>query len=144
MNSKYKDLDGIKMMTLCLYGEGRGERIEGQVAIGSVIINRTKLSRKTVKSVCLQAKQFSCFNSSDTNSSILEEIAMDWDKHIESDKALRQCYWVAKGLIEGWIKGNVKNATHYHHVDSNPVWAAKIEKLMKIGNHQFYFEKGWR
>lgn len=139
----FNSCDDAKTLALCIYGEARGEGIEGMLAVASVVLNRAKMSKKAIKSICLQPKQFSCFNPGDPNREVLERLALGWDKYIETNKYLRQSYWIAKGMIERWLIPNVDNATHYHHVAIKPSWADKLEKVARVGNHMFYFEKGW-
>lgn len=140
MNS-FKDLDDLKTLTLCAYGEARGEGVEGMLAVCSVVINRTRVTRYTIKSVCLKPYQFSCFNANDSNSAKLLEIAQNFDECLNKDNHLKQAYWIAKGIMDGWLQSNVYNATHYHAISILPKWALNMEKIKKIGNHQFYFER---
>lgn len=140
----FQKFDDVKTLALCIYGEARGEGIDGMLAVASVVAARAKMARKTIKAVCLQPRQFSCFNENDPNSEILSRLAIEWDEHIETNRFLRQSYWIAKGMIEGYLMSNVGNATHYHHISILPSWAGKLEKVTRIGKHQFYFEKGWK
>lgn len=137
-------LDDVQALALCIYGEARGEGIDGMLGVASVVINRAAMSRKTVRSVCLHPKQFSCFNDSDPNREVLDGLSAGWTEHITTNKHLRQAYWIAKGMIEKYLMSNVGNATHYHHVSIKPSWADKLQKVTRLGNHQFYFEKGWK
>lgn len=143
-NMAFQSCDDVQTLALCIYGESRGEGIEGMLGVGSTVSNRAKMGRYTLKHVCLMPKQYSCFNPNDPNRAVLEELALGWDMYIETNQYLRQAYWIAKGLAERWLISNVKNATHYHHVSIKPKWADKLEKVTKIGRHQFYFEKGWK
>lgn len=140
----FNSCDDTKILALCIYGEARGEGIEGMLAVASVVLNRARMSKKTIKAICLQPRQFSCFNPEDPNREILEKIALNWDRYIEINKYLRQSFWIAKGVIENWLISNVDKATHYHHISIKPSWADKLERITRIGNHVFYYEKGWR
>jgi hypothetical protein len=94
-----------------LFGECRGQPIEAQVGVGSVVRNRTRDSRwsDTWQAVCLQPKQFSCFNPGDPNF----EKLMDPDSH-EAPEVIRQLKWVASGVVDGLLLDNVAGANHYY------------------------------
>ena len=64
------NLPQIELVGLTLYGEARGEPIEGIVAVGCVIRNRVKFEG-SFYAVCLKPRQFSCWNQDDPNYSVL-------------------------------------------------------------------------
>lgn len=62
----YKQLDGdIKRMAAIIWCEARGESYEGQVAVGTVVMNRVESSRfpNTIEGVISQKGQFSPYKS---------------------------------------------------------------------------------
>ncbi len=85
------DLSQQEIIGLTIYGEARGELVEGQIAVGCVIRNRMHLKPSKYKSyheVCLEPKQFSCWNSDDKNYETLIQIANRLNKdesYIDSD-----------------------------------------------------------
>jgi len=134
-----------QLLTLCLYGEARGEPLEGKVAVASVVVNRLKHKGwfgKTLREVILKPWQFSCFNPGDPNRETLERIAGDFCEYLNKYEALRECYWVAVGFLDGWLRSNVKGATHYHNVTLIPPnWTVGMKRIRQIGMHQFWQEQ---
>jgi N-acetylmuramoyl-L-alanine amidase len=137
-------LTPIEVLSLTIYGEARGEPIEGQVAVGSVIRNRTD-RLTTYSTVCLKPKQFSCWNSDDVNYSILTDMA---DKMINGQTIpeidYQQCLWVANGIYNRFIKDNTNGAKNYmtvaeFHSDSRPRWAKIVlSNPIKVGRQVFF------
>lgn len=142
-----KRLTPFEALFLTIYGEGRGEPIEGQVAIGHVINNRlraSKLANPTYKDICLSENQFSCWNSNDGNFPLLIEIAqvLLMGESVLGDIALKQCICVARGIQEGQIMDNTHNSQNYMTTklflsSKKPTWAAHPKQVKTIGNHSF-------
>lgn len=127
------------ILAITLYGEARGEPIEGKVGVGNVILNRFKDKRwpKTIAEVCIQPKQFSCWNENDPNFPKLHE-KLWMLKGIDKDMAWRECLWVAGGILRSYLIDNTKGANHYHTISVNPSWDDKMELTAVIGRHQFF------
>lgn len=135
------NLTDTEIVGLTIYGEGRGEPISGQIAIGSVIRNRvTKV--KTYFDVCFAPFQFSCWDEHDPNYSILVELA---EKLVmgeySTDSTLNQCLWIAKGIVDNLIIDNTHGANHYLTkalMSSNPpTWAKQMNNVVTIGNQVY-------
>ena len=63
---EYQELDGdIKRMAAIIYCEARGESYEGQLAVGTVVMNRVESTRfpNTIEGVITQSGQFSPYAS---------------------------------------------------------------------------------
>lgn len=135
------------ILGLTIYGEARGEPIEGQIAVGCVIRNRV-LDRRwpnDYRGVCLQRLQFSCWNPSDSDPNFKALIAAATllrDGAKVSDR-LEQCAWVALGIARGAILDNTKGANHYHvaNMQPRPSWAQSWAPVAQIKNHVFYNAK---
>lgn len=145
MNSKppecFLKLDDAKLLAICIYGEARGEKMEGKIAVANVIMNRVKAATwmgKTIEGVILKPKQFSCFNEGDPNRLGLMAIAAQWDKAFGKNKHLRDCCYIAEGVISGDIRDNTDGATHYKTITCHASWAASMQLTDTIGNHEFY------
>lgn len=54
----------IEIIAKTLYAEARGEGENGIRAVATVIWNRSKIRKTTFDKICLQPKQFSCWNNS--------------------------------------------------------------------------------
>ncbi len=132
-----------ELFSLVIYGEARGESIEGKVAVASVVTNRLRRGGwfgSTLTEVILKPYQFSAFNPDDPNRRLLEMIARNFWEYLGQYEALRQCWWVAVGFLDGWLSSNVGEATHYFSTSmkSPPDWASEMELVAEIGRHRFY------
>lgn len=140
-NKIFESLSELELMTLCVYGEARNQGLDGMLAVASVILNRAKKPSwwgQDIKSVILKPWQFSCLNENDPNRNTLENIASDFQDSLKRLNILRHCYWIAKGLLEGFLLSNVGGATHYHTRQVKPDWKDKLQKIVQIGDHIFY------
>lgn len=141
-NSVFEALEDKELLSLVIYGEARGESIEGKVAVASVITNRVKEGGwygKSLKEVILKPYQFSCFLENDPNRDLLVSMAHNYLEYLGKYEALRQCWWVAVGFLDGWLISNVGEATNYFadYIPA-PDWARKMTLITKIGRHEFY------
>jgi spore germination cell wall hydrolase CwlJ-like protein len=137
---KLNSLTDDIVLTLCLWGEARGEEKNSKIAIASVIKQRVKVGGwfgNGWKGVILKNKQFSCFNSNDINLKKILGVAENFSKILAKNKVLRECHAVAWGIITGVIDPSIE-ATHYLSIYCNAFWEGKLEKVATIGNHDFY------
>lgn len=119
-----------------MWGEARGEGVRGMQAVGNVVMNRVNAGSwygASVKDVVLKPYQFSCWNSSDPNRSIIEPMT---EQQLFANGSLT----LARQIIDGRLKDITGGATHYHAKSVKPSWASKMEKTATIGNHIFYKE----
>ena len=130
---KPKSSAEIKCLAEAIYFEARGETIEGQYAVGEVIINRV-LSKDFPNSVCgvitegssrLNACQFSynCDGKLET---------------INEKKIYERILKLSKILLEPSARFLTGGATFYHSKLVSPSWSKKFIKTNEIGNHVFY------
>lgn len=156
MNDKevLNGLSAVDALAVCIYGEARGERIEGQIAVGCVVRNRVRAADhlKTYQDIIFAPAQFSCFSPKGGEDNYIDTLAAARQlldtcapgKHgIPDNLTLRQCHWIATGILTGALLDNTKGATNYHaaYMDPFPSWAAKMDQTAKIGNHLFYRER---
>ena len=138
-----------QILTLTLYGETRGEPIEGQIAVGCVIRNRVDTGRwgASYAKVCLAPWQFSCWRpegGKDNYETVLEAAELMLKGTLPDDALLRQCAWIAQGIIGKWILDTVQDATHYFAPSgmrpqgSVPKWAVNQIPVTKKGAHLFF------
>ena len=152
-DSMFRQLPESDLLALTLYGEARGEGLDGQLAVASVVLNRAKRGGwwgGTVHDVCLADGQFSCFNvddpsigmKADPNRDVLERMARDIQHQINSSSAFRACWWIARGALDGILASNVQGATHYHKNTTKPGWvgAKGMWHVCDVGSHRFYVE----
>lgn len=132
----------VEIMARTLWGEARGLELPEIVAIGHVIKNRAARPRWPVDilGVCLQPKQFSCWNPKDPNRIKLERVTLEVD-------SFAQCYYVALGVLLGeWVDLS-GGADHYHTmapppsvtpITWPPAWARDMVQTSRFDAHVFY------
>ena len=135
------DKDELDLVTATIFGEARGESIEGKVAVGWVIKNRVLDDRwpNTYKEVILQRKQFSCWNKKDRNyeKTVNATIA----NRCHADPVWRECRLVAHGILYDRLLDNTRGSNHYHaNYIEKPYWvkSKKCEFKEMYGKQLFY------
>lgn len=135
-----------EILALTLWGEGRGEPVEGQIAIANVINNRFSAmptKYKNIGQVCLEPRQFSCWNSNDLNYPKLLEQAKRFIDNKISDRYLMQCLYIARGIINRSFLDNTNGAMNYvtknlFNSPNRPIWAKNAIDIKEVGNHVFF------
>lgn len=140
-DQKVLKLSDVDIVARTIYGEARGEyaRVDGGIssliAVGNVIMNRQKQQTwfgKTVREVCLKPWQFSCWNPTDPNLSLLLEPL--------GGKIYSRCQEVAEGVIRGSWPDLTGGCDHYHALTmkSLPKWSLNAHPKFRVGQHIFY------
>ncbi len=120
-----------RVLAEAIYYEARGEDLQGQIAVGWVIMNRvnSKYFPNSISEVVRQSCQFS----------------YRCDGSMKNGFAERQAYkharMVAKGIILGVFEDPTNGANHYlnlEKVKAVPRWARVYPKVASIGNHDFH------
>lgn len=109
-----------------IYFEARGESLEGRLAVGRVIVNRTKSGRFPTSycGVVLQPSQFS-FVHGRTMPSVSEN-SDSWQEAVA----------IAQIADDGEWKSKAKGALFFHAKRVSPRW--RLTKLAQVDNHIFY------
>ena len=112
-----------QLLARAINGEARGEPYEGQVAVGAVIINRTRDSKfpKTIAGVIYQPGAFTAVSDGQIN------VAIDPKSTVVK---------AARDALNGWDPTN--GCIYYWNpatATSKWIWSRKIVK--KIGKHNF-------
>lgn len=123
----------VMCIAMAIYWEARGEPIEGQFAVGQVVMNRVHSPRYPndacsvvydggeVRNEC----QFSFFcdgRSDQPNDPVSWELSQ----------------LIAAAVYRGYSVSNVAEATHYHATRVHPDWASTGEVVNQINEHIFY------
>lgn len=113
----------VDCMAKAIYYEARGEGQRGMVAVGHVIVNRTKSDKypDDICSVIYQKHQFS------------------WTKNppkIVDQTLLSRAYEVAMKVLRGDTKDPTKGSLNFHATSVDPGWGKRPKAI--IGNHIFY------
>lgn len=134
---KKRPMSDVDVMARTIYGESRNQPYQGQVAVGYVILNRSKQRSISITNVCLQRLQFSCWNINDPNRKIIEFIGFD-------NKNFMIAFGIACLVITEQIFNPVDGANHYHTKENvlklktwPPSWAKNMFKVGEVGAHVF-------
>ena len=124
-----------------VWGEARGESLEGRIAVAHVIQNRVwRLLRQRPSTlepyvrVCRMPWQFSCWNANNPNRALLEVLSL-------SNLDFASCLHVAVDVLSGQVPSPVGHARHYFNpvvVAKIPAWAQGKTPVCSIGHHDFY------
>ena len=131
------------VLAATLWAEGRSLNVLGRIGIGCVVRNRMANRHQTAKQVCLARLQFSCWwragGVANYNALVylLEEYA------ITNDLVLRECRWIAEGILSGACRDITQGADHYLTTRllgsaARPSW---VESMICTGHddaHTFY------
>jgi spore germination cell wall hydrolase CwlJ-like protein len=126
----------ITCLAQAIYYEARGETVEGQRAVGNVVLNRVSDPRypKTVCAVVFQNEHarhrcqfsFACDGLSD---------------HPPNSRSWRHARKLATKMLTSKRRDDTGNATHYHANYVQPHWASELQPTVDIGHHLFYRDK---
>lgn len=135
----------MKVVAMTLWGEARGEPVEGKMAVASVIFNRAAImARQSDKAfgesvieemqrVCLAPAQFSCWSA-----------GVFVQEQPDGGFQWKVCEEIAKDVC-GEHFGPLITATHYFAVTiAKPVWADGMDFVGRFGNQLFYADGNWR
>ncbi|MGB1360813.1 MAG: cell wall hydrolase [Alphaproteobacteria bacterium] len=130
----------IDTMAKTIWAEARGEGLTGMRAVGLVILNRYKISKKkggywwgnTITDICKKPYQFSCWNKDDANYKKIMNISLSDDYFVIAKR-------IASRIIRAdKIDDITKGADHYHTTAVMPRWMDIQKQVNHIGNHIFY------
>ena len=122
----------LECLIAVIFFEARDQPIEGQFAVGDVVMNRVESSRfpDNVCDVVYQRKQFS-FTHDGMSDNPLKYLKNDLEK-VAYLTAVQVAMEVDKGNRIGLT------STHYHRVDIKPYWKKHYHKDGTMGEHTFY------
>ncbi len=133
----FEDHDDITLLTMCIWGEARGEALPAQLAVGFTVRNRVRNPRwwgRSWREVILKPYQFSAFNQRDPNREKMKDPLAEG----RDGRVWRQCLWVAWGVYYHLMEDTTGGATHYVRKGLKPRWAQGEKPCAVIGNHEFY------
>ena len=135
-------------MAVTIFGEARGESIEGLVAVGNVIMNRARAANTSVKEICLAPKQFSCWDEDDPNFDLVRNLLSQLENGNEiRDPYARQCIVVARAICNEDFLDNTHNSKNYVTIQRHQLakarnagsdqWILRMKVSVVIGRHVF-------
>lgn len=121
------DADQHWCLSMNIYHEARGERVEGQIAVAHVTINRVNSKRfpGEICDVVYQDKQFSWTH-------------LIKDPEPKEEKSWENAQVIARDVMIGNTEDPTIGAIFYHANWVNPYWADDMKLTKVIGNHLFY------
>lgn len=134
-------LSDLDVMALTLWGEARGESLDGKAAVAWVITNRAHRRHQSIKDICLAKAQFSCWwrVGGAANYEALSLLAAQINQR--TDPLLEECRWVAEGVLKGVIWDRTHEADHYLttmlYEAAPPSWAETMPVSAVVGRHTF-------
>jgi N-acetylmuramoyl-L-alanine amidase len=131
-------LPEVELLARCIWGEARGQSVQGKLAVAHVVLNRVNARAyygRTIKEVVLKPWQFSCFNENDPNLAKILGLNV-------ANPDLAYCHAVADVALLTDNPDPTGGATHYHATQVRPSWvsSAQMTFLCRIDNHLFYRE----
>lgn len=131
-------LTDLEALTLTIWGEARGEPIEGKIGVAMVMRNRWLNHYRGAGSyvdVCTAHAQFSAWTDE------AEEMTVGENEYSSGrlDVVMDLCKEIATATIMGLLADNTHGANHYY-ADSiaAPTWAVGATLLATLGHHRFY------
>jgi spore germination cell wall hydrolase CwlJ-like protein len=124
-----------RCLAQAMYYEARGEGVRGEKAVAEVVFHRmrSRIYPATICGVVFQGaeEKIACQFSFVCNG--------DMDKPIEKHAWAEARLLAAKIMTGAMPLGDITDdATSYHAVSVDPVWAAHLVRTVQIGNHIFY------
>jgi spore germination cell wall hydrolase CwlJ-like protein len=135
-----------KCLATMVYGEARGEAIQGMVAVAYTAVNRA--AKKTVCDVVLAPKQYSIFNNNPALQAAATSLHVEPNqKNVIDRESWERSLKVAQDVLERRVPDPTNGATHYLAPKvmkiknyRYPKWSKKYELVVVIDNHKFYKE----
>tara|TARA_Y100000310_G_scaffold324033_1_gene385361 strand:+ start:380 stop:793 length:414 start_codon:yes stop_codon:yes gene_type:complete len=129
----YEEIDTLART---IYGEARGEPMQGKIAVAWCVRNRVEHPKWWGKSwlgVMLKPKQFSCWNPEDRNRTKLAGVTFN-------DKDFRDCWYAALAVYQNMVKDPAPGSTHYYAYDlmDEPFWAEGATSCGRIAGHEYF------
>lgn len=127
MSLPYVDPKEVDCLSKNIYFEARSERIEGQIAVAHVTINRVNHKNwpDTICEVVYQPHQFSWTS----------QVA---DQTPHELRAYNQAKVIARDVMIGNVDDPTLGAVFYHASYVSPKWAKYLTLSRVIGRHVFY------
>ena len=136
MQKELRTWNEIDLLAGMIYGEARGESLDGQILVGITAVNRATHPDhwnwgENLREVLLKPYQFECFEHPQVN------------KIIQAQKTQTNVWRTLRLLAEGIYLGRFNDyvavkPTHYHKYTITPSWTKNLKFLFQEGAHLFY------
>jgi len=123
------------IVALTLWMEARGEPAAGRELVATVIVNRAKARRMSVEAVCLERKQFSCWNDVKASDGVPDVVV---DELV--GPVWRHCMRLGELVVAGRYEP-LNDAEYFYNPEvCHPAWARDMVVVVKRGRHWFLRE----
>lgn len=122
----------IDITARTIWGEARGEGVQGMQAVANVITNRVNAGMwygRSFKDVCLKPRQFAAWEDLNRPQMIAAT---------KNTPLFPEAVEIAKKAVAGTLPDITKGANHYHRAGINPYWADPAKRTTIIGRHVFF------
>ena len=120
-----------RIIVMTILGEARGEGKAGMYAVACVIRKRMIERKMDAVDVCIQNRQFSCWNGNKAQGKLF--------KLLNSSKEHTYAMKLAPAVVQGGLDLNyVKHANHYCTLKTHNAWTRGNKPVKIIGNHKFF------
>ncbi len=121
----------IDTLARTIYGEARGEGVQGMQAVANVVMNRVAAGQGTPAEVCLAPYQFSCWLPGNPNLSVILAVTT-------ADPVFVEAMQIAAEAVAGTLPDITGGAVNYYNPSLvNPSWAGSMRVTARIGNQVF-------
>jgi spore germination cell wall hydrolase CwlJ-like protein len=133
-----------KCLATMVYGEARGEPLDGKIAVAYSAVNRA--TKKSVCDVVLAPKQYSIFNNNPALKAAATSLHIEpRQKNKIDNESWERSVEVAKLVLAGKVSDPTDGATHYiadKVMKSKgyryPRWSKQYTQVAEIGGHRFF------
>ena len=115
-----------EVIAYTLWLEARSQGKKGLESVATVIYNRAKRRKMTFKAVCLQPKQFSCWNA--------KRVRINSK---ESKTLFTYCFKLADKLIAGKFRPTGPWNMYFNPSKCHPSWAHTLKNRVAVKDHLF-------
>jgi hypothetical protein len=141
-------LSDEQVLALTIWGESRGESIEGRIAVANVVMNRVLAQRPefghSIREVCLKPWQFSCWLPEGGLGNYNRVMATAQGLLLQPPvigALLKESLWIADGAMHAQFGDNTFGASHYvtqvMYATNPPSWMAKAHLTARIGTQVY-------
>ena len=116
-----------------IYFEARSEPVDGQFAVGRVVMNRVA-DKRYPDNICGVVFQ----NQKWVDACQFSFACDDQPDHPYESEAWHKAKRIANLVHSTWLPDDLGDATHYHADYVNPGWASRLHKTADVGRHIFY------
>jgi len=131
-------MNDIEIMARTLFGEARPRDVQDAEAIACVILNRVGYRNwpSSIREVCLQPWQFSCWLQHDDAHA--KNFARLMGAARGANAWFDQCWAISERAVAGSLRDPTRTSTHYHTRAVSPRWSRDRTPVFETQGHVFF------